>query len=72
MLPPTKSVTGSKTGGHIGNTINTASRMESNSEPMEINISEKTFDLVKNKFNFAERILLDVKGKGEMKMFFVR
>lgn len=55
----------------FGDTINTASRMESNSEPMKINISESTYSLVKDKYNFIERGTIDVKGKGEMKMFFV-
>jgi len=56
----------------FGDTINTASRMESNSEPMEINISEATHSIVKDKFNFTERPSHEVKGKGEMKMYFVR
>lgn len=55
----------------FGDTINTASRMESNSEPMKINISEVTYKIVKDKFNFTERPTLKVKGKGEMKMYFV-
>jgi class 3 adenylate cyclase/Flp pilus assembly protein TadD len=55
----------------FGDTINTASRMESNSEPMRINISEVTYELVKERFNFIEREATFVKGKGEMKMYFV-
>ncbi|MCP4344619.1 MAG: tetratricopeptide repeat protein [Desulfobacterales bacterium] len=56
----------------FGDTINTASRMESNSEPMKINISEVTYKFVKDKFEFIEREPLEVKGKGEMKMYFVK
>jgi class 3 adenylate cyclase len=55
----------------FGDTINTACRMEQNSEPMKINISEATYDLIKDKFSFFERNALEVKGKGMMKMYFV-
>lgn len=55
----------------FGDTINTASRMESNSEAMKINISETTYQLVKDKFETIERGSLPVKGKGEMRMYFV-
>ncbi len=55
----------------FGDTINTASRMESNSEPMKINISEATYILVKDKFKFIERDALEVKGIGKIKMYFI-
>lgn len=55
----------------FGDTINTASRMESNSEPMRINISENTYQLIKNSFSCKERPATEVKGKGMMKMYFV-
>jgi class 3 adenylate cyclase len=55
----------------FGDTVNTASRMESHSEPMKINISEATYHLVKGKFNLIERDSIDIKGKGKMKMYFV-
>jgi adenylate cyclase len=55
----------------FGDTINTASRMESNSEPMRINISEVTYHLVKDKFPITPRGLHAIKGKGEMAMYFV-
>ncbi len=56
----------------FGDTINTASRMESNSEPMRINVSEATYSILKDKFNFIERNTIEVKGKGSMKMYFLR
>ncbi len=56
----------------FGDTVNTASRMESNSEPMRINVSETTHDLVKNDCSFIERSPLEVKGKGPMRMYFVQ
>jgi len=55
----------------FGDTINTASRMESNSEPMQINISEATYELVKDQFDFIERDIREIKGKGKMKMYFL-
>lgn len=56
----------------FGDTINTTSRMESNSNPMKINISESTFNLVKDKFTFIEREPIEIKGKGKLKMYFVK
>jgi len=55
----------------FGDTINTASRMESNSEPMRINVSETTYAILKDKYNFIEREIITVKGKGSMQMFFL-
>ena len=55
----------------FGDTINTTARMESHSEPMKINVSETTYQIVKNKFNVIERGSIPVKGKGDMKMYFV-
>ncbi|MDM8544080.1 adenylate/guanylate cyclase domain-containing protein [Desulfococcaceae bacterium HSG9] len=55
----------------FGDAVNTASRMESNSEPMCINISETTYNIVKDKFDFIERKPIDIKGKGRMKMYFL-
>lgn len=56
----------------FGDTINTASRMESNSEPMKINVSDSAYNLLKDKYMFNERNPLDVKGKGLMKMYFLQ
>ena len=56
-----------------GNTVNIASRMESNSEVGKVNISKHTFDLIKDdpQFTFESRGKIDVKGKGDMEMYFV-
>ncbi len=54
-----------------GDTVNVASRMESNSESGRINISENTYALVKNDFECEYRGEIDVKNKGMMKMYFV-
>ncbi len=54
-------------------TVNTASRMESNGEIGKVNISKSTYDLVKDEaeFNFDFRGMISVKGKGELEMYFV-
>lgn len=54
-----------------GDTVNCASRMENNSEPGKINISEDTHRLIEDKFNFSDRGEIEVKNKGKMKMYFV-
>jgi class 3 adenylate cyclase/HAMP domain-containing protein len=55
----------------FGDTINTASRMETMSEPMRINVSEATRELAGDDFRFVERDPVEVKGKGAMRMYFV-
>lgn len=55
----------------FGDTINTACRMEQNSEPMKINISEVTYALIKDNYESSGCRELQVKGKGLMKMYFV-
>ncbi len=55
-----------------GDTVNIASRMQSASEPGETNISGRTYELLKDKFDFEFRGSLPVKGKGDMPMYFVR
>lgn len=54
-----------------GDTVNIASRCESASEPMRVNISEATYKLVKDRFKCEYRGLVAAKGKGEMPMYFV-
>lgn len=54
-----------------GDTVNTASRMESSGEVGKVNISETTYQLVKDKFICTHRGKINAKGKGEMDMYFV-
>ena len=54
-----------------GDTVNTAARMEQNSEAGKINISETTYELVKDKFKCEYRGEIEAKGKGMMKMYYV-
>lgn len=55
----------------FGDAVNTASRMENASLPMRINVSETTASLVGSSVPLEERGPIEVKGKGEMRMFFV-
>jgi class 3 adenylate cyclase len=54
-----------------GDTVNVAARMEQYSDPGRINISQTTYDLVKDDFYFTDRGELDAKHKGKMHMYFV-
>lgn len=55
----------------FGDTVNTASRMETNGEVGKINISETTFELIQEKYTCFYRGQIEVKGKGYLKMYFV-
>jgi histidine kinase len=54
-----------------GDTVNTASRMESSGEVGRVNVSQTTHDLVQNKFDFTFRGEVEAKGKGKVPMYFV-
>jgi class 3 adenylate cyclase len=54
-----------------GDTVNTASRMESSGEVGKVNVSESTYTLTQNTFNFTYRGKIAAKGKGEISMYFV-
>jgi predicted ATPase/class 3 adenylate cyclase/predicted Ser/Thr protein kinase len=54
-----------------GDTVNTASRMESNGETGKINVSATTYDLLKTEFNFEPRGMISMKGKGEIESWFL-
>lgn len=54
-----------------GSTVNIASRMESNGEPGQVNISSNTFELVKEKFFCQHRGKISAKNIGEIDMYFV-
>lgn len=54
-----------------GDTVNTASRIESGGEVGKVNISGATFELVKDYFNCTHRGKLPAKNKGEIDMYFV-
>jgi len=56
-----------------GDTVNTASRMESSGEVGKVNISQTTYEILKNDsdFVFTSRGKIEAKGKGEVEMWFV-
>ncbi|MGB5357953.1 MAG: adenylate/guanylate cyclase domain-containing protein, partial [Eudoraea sp.] len=54
-----------------GDTVNIASRMESNSEPGKINISEATYELIRADFLCKYRGEIEVKNRGSLKMYFL-
>jgi predicted ATPase/class 3 adenylate cyclase len=54
-----------------GDTVNTASRMEANSIPSKINISNSTYELIKDKYTCEYRGLISAKNKGEIEMYFL-
>jgi guanylate cyclase len=54
-----------------GDTVNTASRMESHGVPGKIQLSSSTYELVKDDFLCEPRGLVEVKGKGPMETWFL-
>lgn len=57
-----------------GDTVNTAARMESSGEVGKVNLSQSTYELLKNEsdLEFESRGMIKAKGKGEVEMWFVR
>jgi len=54
-----------------GDTVNTAARLEKADTTERVNISETTYQLIKHKFQCEHRGKVDVKGKGEIDMYYV-
>lgn len=54
-----------------GDTVNTASRMESAGEAGKVNVSGATYALVKDLFECAYRGKVEAKNKGEVEMYWV-
>jgi class 3 adenylate cyclase len=54
-----------------GDTVNTAARMEQHGEPGRINISQSTYELVKDDYRCQYRGAVPAKNKGEIPMYFV-
>ncbi len=54
-----------------GDTVNTASRMESHGSGGFIQITEDTYNLIKDDFRCEARGRVNVKGKGEISVWYV-
>jgi len=54
-----------------GDAVNTASRMESNGTPGEIQITRATFELLQDGFICRPRGTIEVKGKGQMETWYL-
>lgn len=54
-----------------GSTVNIASRMESNGEAGKVNISESTYNLIKDHYSCTHRGKIYAKNVGEIDMYFI-
>ncbi len=54
-----------------GDSVNIASRMESHGNSGMIQITQATYELIKDDFNCSPQGMVNVKGKGEMNVWFV-
>ncbi len=54
-----------------GDVVNFASRMESHGVPGKIQVSDATYNLIQNDFEFESRGVIKVKGKGDVETWFL-
>ncbi len=54
-----------------GDTVNIASRMESSGEPGCIQVTEASYSLLKDRYEFKDRGLTDIKGRGKMTTYYL-
>ena len=52
-----------------GDAVNTAARMESHGIEGRVQVTEATYNLLKDSFDFEDRGIIDVKGKGDMHVY---
>lgn len=55
-----------------GDTVNTASRMESNGIPNRIQVTQSTYEILRHDYEFESRGEIMIKGKGKMKTYFLK
>lgn len=54
-----------------GDTVNTASRMESHGKPGQIQVTKATFEKIQNRYRFESRGMIEIKGKGLMEAYWL-
>lgn len=54
-----------------GDAVNVASRMESSGAVGRVNVSQSTYEILKDKYTFEHRGKVAAKGKGQVDMYFV-
>jgi class 3 adenylate cyclase len=54
-----------------GDTVNIASRMEVTGVPGKTQVTSATYERLKEEFLFEDRGQISIKGKGEMKTYFL-
>src|SRR5690606_17311919 len=55
-----------------GDTVNTASRMESHGLPGEINVTEAVYERLRDRYVFESRGTVQLTGKGPMRAYLLR
>ena len=55
-----------------GDTVNTAARMESHGEPGQVQVTQSTYELLRDDFELEHRGNVYVKGKGDMPTYWLR
>ncbi|NJR48739.1 MAG: adenylate/guanylate cyclase domain-containing protein [Leptolyngbyaceae cyanobacterium CSU_1_3] len=55
-----------------GDTVNIASRMESHGIPGGIQLTEATYELLKDFYHFEPRGIIEIKGRGEMMTYWLK
>jgi class 3 adenylate cyclase len=54
-----------------GETVNTASRMESHGQPDRVQVSEVTYERLRDRYRLSARGMVDVRGRGPMPTWFL-
>ncbi|MEZ5791093.1 MAG: adenylate/guanylate cyclase domain-containing protein [Nitratireductor sp.] len=54
-----------------GDTVNTAARMEAFGVAGRVQVTEAVKDVLEDRYSFEERGFVDIKGKGEMELYFL-
>ena len=52
-----------------GDTVNTASRMESHGIAGQIQVTESTYEVLREQYLFEDRGVIEIKGKGTMQTY---